>query len=459
MSKAPVLDHSKPWTLTIGEHGSTVYAFERKDKGLDVWVRWTDEALPGKDKRRKAPLGVRVRDSKGMLTHALIRAATLAAGDFAAKVRLGVELKAPKAARPITVSEGFDRMLDPITGKTLSKRYRKTFEGARKRLEIILLPGTPLAAIKSGDIRGIWRTMARQSAAAGHNGGHRSAQVTVAAFYAMTSWLQGAELIPRDMLLPLKGWKKECATDWKAYAGSVPPVQALRYSAAELSRIFDVAAYELTDPRICLAVSVGGEARLGQVIRAMRSQLILPRRDKLPSYKVPEHGTFESLGEHTKNGVVVHLTADERRRVDVILDTGYLSKLETARLNKVIDDYPLFPAGHVLKGGIFPISALQPMSRESALTWYLDLEKLAAVAHVRGRGWYGVRRLATDRVADETSDPRVSDGMFGNSPDTRNKRYLEKRRLEILAKTGDVRAAYRANLTKPDAVPDTADDA
>ena len=66
-----------------------------------------------------------------------------------------------------------------------------------------------------------------------------------------------------------------------------------------------------------------------------------------------------------------------------------------------------------------------PVSRESALTWYLDLEAQAAVPHVNGRGWYGVRRLAHDRVADETSDPRVSDGLFGNSADTRERGYLE----------------------------------
>lgn len=47
-----------------------------------------------------------------------------------------------------------------------------------------------------------------------------------------------------------------------------------------------------------------------------------------------------------------------------ILDTGYLSKLETARVNKVIADYPLFPAGRAPKGGIFAVSALEPRPPE-----------------------------------------------------------------------------------------------
>lgn len=47
-----------------------------------------------------------------------------------------------------------------------------------------------------------------------------------------------------------------------------------------------------------------------------------------------------------------------------ILDTGYLSKLETARVNKVIADYPLFPAGRAPKGGIVAVSALEPRPPE-----------------------------------------------------------------------------------------------
>ena len=42
--------------------------------------------------------------------------------------------------------------------------------------------------------------------------------------------------------------------------------------------------------------------------------------------------------------------------------------------------------------------------------------------------------LATDRVA-ETSDPRVSDGLFGNSADSRERRYLEKPGMGPYAET------------------------
>ena len=55
--------------------------------------------------------------------------------------------------------------------------------------------------------------------------------------------------------------------------------------------------------------------------------------------------------------------------------------------------------------------------------------------HVYGRGWYGVRRLAHDRLAYETSDSRVSDGLFGNSVDTRERRYLEKPGMGPYAET------------------------
>jgi|GEM_PF-6325436 len=47
-----------------------------------------------------------------------------------------------------------------------------------------------------------------------------------------------------------------------------------------------------------------------------------------------------------------------------ILDTGSLSKLETARVSKVIADYPLFPAGRAPKGGIFAVRALEPRPPE-----------------------------------------------------------------------------------------------
>ena len=73
------------------------------------------------------------------------------------------------------------------------------------------------------------------------------------------------------------------------------------------------------------------------------------------------------------------------------------------------------------------------------------LERVAEVEPVDGRGWYGVRRIATDVFEDYESDERVLNSATGHSSsEMRRKRYQQRNRDKILAKTAVTRRRVRA---------------
>ena len=64
---------------------------------------------------------------------------------------------------------------------------------------------------------------------------------------------------------------------------------------------------------------------------------------------------------------------------------------------------------------------------------------------LEGRGWYGIRRKATDVYEDYESDERVLNSATGHSSsDTRRKKYQQRNRDLILAKTAVTRHRVRA---------------
>jgi hypothetical protein len=79
------------------------------------------------------------------------------------------------------------------------------------------------------------------------------------------------------------------------------------------------------DPRTELAVEVGAELRLGQVLRVMRSELDLTARDLAP-YGTP-YGKLKVRGRGKKGGETIVLTLEQRAAIDRSL-AGYLSDLE-----------------------------------------------------------------------------------------------------------------------------------
>jgi len=53
------------------------------------------------------------------------------------------------------------------------------------------------------------------------------------------------------------------------------------------------------------------------------------------------------------------------------------------------------------------------MAHSAALCAFKKSEACAGVPHVKGRGWYGLRRVAADLAEEITTDARVKDCLGG----------------------------------------------
>ena len=56
-------------------------------------------------------------------------------------------------------------------------------------------------------------------------------------------------------------------------------------------------------------------------------------------------------------------------------------------------------------------AGVKPLSRDGARLAFKQLEAIAKVDHVEGRGWYGLRRIAADLAESATTDDRVKDRL------------------------------------------------
>src|SRR5690606_23417397 len=130
------------------------------------------------------------------------------------------------------------------------------------------------------------------------------------------------------------------------------------------------------------------------------------------------------------------------------------------------DDYPIFPAGRLKydippsrrprrSRGDFPESdsirrakptvSDQPIGKSALTDLFHALERIAGVEPIPGRGWYGIRRKATDVYEDYETDERVLNDQTGHrSSDTRREVYQEKQREEVRARSAATRRRVRS---------------
>jgi hypothetical protein len=187
-------------------------------------------------------------------------------------------------------------------------------------------------------------------------------------------------------------------------------------------------------------LSLGGEQRLGQVVRAWRSDLLL------------DEGTFTIRGREKKGGVVLELTKGQRAAAEKALK-GYLSDLEQAG-----GDYRLFPSGQ-LPGGRKGEGRATEKHRNAKqvgarriTSWFIEAEELAGVEHLRGRGPYGVRRVAVDS-AKGNGISREGLKEYGGWTDTQvpDMIYAAKKSEKARKEACEMRARFRGEETsKPE---------
>ena len=87
---------------------------------------------------------------------------------------------------------------------------------------------------------------------------------------------------------------------------------------------------------------------------------------------------------------------------------------------------------------------VKPLSRDGARVAFKELEAIAQVDHVEGRGWYGLRRIAADLAESATTDDRVKDRLGGwQASETRKQIYQDRETDELRTEAAKVRRALR----------------
>jgi hypothetical protein len=364
--------------------------------------------------------------------------------------RLAEELLAGRgreaAETPLTLAEGFDRALDLASGKypTKSRRWEEV-NRARAKLERLLGKHTAFARIGPGELRRVWRTLADEALRAARDGaigGARQAEVTIDAFYSVATWLEDEGSLEPGTVVPIRQWRAKLKEDWRKKTGASVQPTRLRHTAEEWTSLFAALTNPDVDPRFRLLFDLGAEQRLGQVLRCMRSNLELPMIVATRA-RAGEVGELRVPGDGKKRTAPITLSVSQRAAVETAL-TGYLSHYEEAFRSGKLHDYPLFPAGRLKRGKAKIAAAAKPLTRDAALKMFRTLEGLAGVPHVPGRGWYGVRRVATDLAEDFEQDERVLNSLTGHKDSTtRRLVYQDRERPQVLARAAELREQMR----------------
>jgi integrase len=361
-----------PWKVTVYE--------EPARKGI-LYLRWRQA---GNWKKKSLQRGIRT--VRGKIDPDVQRWALQQAEAKYAALVAGLKGDERALAVPLTIQQGLARVTDRATGKyPTDTPHRREVMREMKRAIALWGSETPWEAIKRSDMRKLWRYRITEL----RNGGDvglRGAEITVSRVMAVAMWLRDEELIPAGACVPPRTWKKDLGSDWVELTGerSLATPKRPRHTLEEMRKIIGKSGE--VDPRFQLAMVLGAELRIGQVIRCRRSDLDF------------KHETLTVRGKGQKRGVVTKLTAGQIAVARHAVTEGYLAKLERG-----MADYPLFPAGQMPGGRsgkavatIERHGSAQPINRSVIDDWFHNAERKAEVKTVKGRAAYGLRRVAVD---------------------------------------------------------------
>lgn len=453
------------WTLFTSP-GKAVA--EERDRGNGhpprVRVRvWSTEE--GKYLRKS--LGMTVRDDDGDIDPDLVAEMQRKGKRVAEDLLEGIGddepvVRGPQPAQPaseLTLKEGFRLAFLPKKegGKYRDGRYRSDAARARDDILRILSPARTWTTLKRSDYERIWETIAevrtgerewRSDKLTGDDGrgklrtpGWAWCEKMLSTLFAVGHWLEDeGHLRPETIRVPNR-WKRTLKAEWRKLTDESTRPDKPRYTPAEAGRLLQ--ALPQADPRLRLALKLGAEDRLGQVLRARRSHLDLSPVGEFGA------GRIDIVGRGNKRGEMQDLDPDQRAEIDRALGPdGYLCGLEAAYREGRREDYPLFPA-NAFRDGIrtAPMNAPdKPMSPRTMRSLFNELEKDAGVEHREGRGWYGLRRLAADLAPDYTSHAGVLNNL-GHWADSRTREsYQQAFNPAITGKAARVRRQMRNDL-------------
>lgn len=435
-----------PYKAGGGSFCVVVEERQRSDgRRTSVRMRWWDTQrgnwrLRSLEREASSLFAGKHRDRTGNLRPEVVRWAIDQGEIRALELATGARGQVDEATKLLTLSEGLELTFDAWRGAYPPplNLHARTVRSEVKRAIGILGENRTWASIKSADLRDVWRQRIKTLVAEGKTG-CRGAENTVSRFLTVAAWLRDEELLDPDACMPPGKWRDKLRGDWRTMTGSDrnPEPSRPRYTKDEARRILE-AAREV-DPRFDLALELGAQARLGQVIRCRRSDLNLEARTL----------TVGTAGK--KKGVLVELTDREYDAVTYALNEGYLRNLEAGEV-----DYRLFPQGQLSGGrkGNDPVAverhlAVKPVDRRSLLTWLHAAEEKAGVESVPGRANYGLRRLMLDAAVEGGLDPEAVQEFGGwTDSDTPNRVYRDKVRKEAARRARDARARIKGDVVQ-----------
>jgi integrase len=371
------------WEDSVGFLPHRVSVSENPARNMTLYLWWRADGNWKKKSLRRT-----LRTPRGKIDPEVQKWAREQAEAHYAKLIAGLPIdERGKPTSSLTIAQGLVRITDVATGKyPTDSPHRREVEREMKRAIAQWGADTPWEAIKRRDLTKLWRWRILELHAEKHDG-YRGAEITISRVIAVAAWLRDEELIPPGACTLPKKWKEAFRKDWLELteSRSLPEPKRPRHSLAEMRSIMAEAGK--VDPRLELALTLGAELRLGQVIRGRRTDLDF------------EHATFTIFGKGHKRGEVVKLTAGQLALVTHHLTTGYLRELE-----KEAADYPLFPAGQLAGGRKMedPHATLERHLNAEAINrsvlddWFHEAEALAKVPLVKGRGAYGLKRQSVD---------------------------------------------------------------
>ena len=386
---------ARPWSAVVGlaPHKVRVYELEERDRTL--YLRWRAEG-----NWRKRSLGVRLRDTHGRIRPEIRRQA-IAEAERQAGILSG--RLADSSTRPLTVAETGAVITNARTGLYPTETpHAKEVSRSLSIAARIWGADTPWDTIDRARIRALGRVRIDELRACGCEG-YRAAEICVQRVLTVAAWLRDEHRIAADACLAPRRWREELRSYWSQRAnGAAPEPYRPRHTLDEMRALLEHAS--AVDPRFALLLALGAELRLGQVARARRSDLDETAR------------TLTIRGR--KRGAVVTLT-DGQMRAWLAAKRSYLAVLNA------LPDYLLFPRGQMPGGRSGNARATverhginaKPIGGTAIRKWFKKAEKLAKIRHVRGRGAYGLRRVAVD-AAKERQISREGLKAFGGWTDT-----------------------------------------
>lgn len=405
------------WSYTVGMLPHRVQAYEDTARRGVVYLK---HRRAGEWKRKS--LGFTVRDEKGRLDKAAVKRAQADADALYARLVHGGHIVAPAVVADLTIAQGWARATDAETGKwTADTQHRREMGRAIDRAKSVWGAQATWNAIGRGELRKLWRAELKRVQAQGGTG-VRMAEIVIARVLALAAWLRDEQLIAPTACLPWKAMKDEMRGDGERAIGGRYVVARPRYSLEQYRAL--LASSHKVDPRWHLLVTIGAEYRLGQVVRVHRTDI-----DRA-------NGTVTVQGAGKKRGVVIALTAGQRTALEEAMETGYLAPVEAAFLAGEVPNYPVFVGGKIRRDdGTIAMEAKHAdrshLDNTQLRKWHRRNEQVARVdgkpiPHVKGLGWYGMRRQSVDAAKAEGitreglqqhggwSDTQVPDAIYAD---------------------------------------------